>query len=146
MSSSPSDEVLKSALLELRQQNPSLGIPKVHALLLKTHSDWTVREKRVRKILQAEGLVIGPPKPRSKDEERNGKNSDKLVYPSSKLIQGLNIQQWTSKVEVKDFGLGKGKGLVATEEIEEGDVLWKEDPWIIAPEWFISALYLKANV
>jgi len=31
----------------------------------------------------------------------------------------------------------RGKALVAVEEIEELEVIWKEDPWIVAPEWAI---------
>ncbi|KAG9310945.1 hypothetical protein JVU11DRAFT_8819 [Chiua virens] len=34
----------------------------------------------------------------------------------------------------------KGKGLVATEKISEGEVVWKENPFILAPEWDIYDL------
>ena len=40
--------------------------------------------------------------------------------------------------------LGRGKGLVAVEELEEGEVIWKEDPWIVAPEWEILDLQLNS--
>lgn len=60
-----------------------------------------------------------------------------MKYPVSKLVKGLDVSKWTTKVEVKDFGKEKGKGLVAKEAIKEGDVLWKEDPFVLAPEWYV---------
>ena len=45
------------------------------------------------------------------------------------------MKKWTSKVEVRYFDKIKGKGLVAKEKIEEGQVVWKEDPFALAPEW-----------
>ena len=140
--SSPTDEDLKAALQDLRSQHPSLGTQKIHVLLLATQPGWTVSEKRVRKILQAEGLVVVPPKPKLKDEAEENTNKG-TIYPSSRIIEGLNVNQWTNKVIVKDFGRAKGKGLVASEDIKEGDVVWKEDPWMVSAEWFISLLYFK---
>lgn len=126
----PADDELKEALTSLRSSNASLGIPKLHALLLSTYPSWTVSEKRTRKILQSAGLVNAPPPPK----EGNGHGEN--IYPASKLVKGLDVTKWTSKVEVKQFGKKKGKGLVAKEKIAEGEVLWKEDPFILAPEWY----------
>ncbi len=86
---SPPEDELKRAIIDLKSQNPSLGISKVHAYLLAMYPHWTVSEKRTRKILQAEGLTL----------------------------------------------ITKGKGLVATEDIAQGETLWREDPFVIAPEW-----------
>ena len=58
------------------------------------------------------------------------------MYPSSTLVEGLDIAKWTTTVEVKYFDRRKGKGLVAKEPISEGQVVWKEDPFVIAPEWW----------
>ena len=127
MSLSPPEEELKGALVELKHQNPSLGISKIYALLLKTHPNWTVSEKRTRKILQNEGLVLS-----STPIKR-----PTIVYPSSRVIPQLDVTQWTNKVEVNFFDQQKGKGLIATCNIEEGEVIWKEDPFIIAPEWYV---------
>ena len=121
---SPPEDELKSALLALKAANPSLGIPKIHALLLAQHPEWTVSEKRTRKVLQNEGLVLNA-----------GSASAGQVYPSSGLIEGLDLTKWTAKVEVKFFNKAKGKGLVAKEHIAEGETIWKEDPFILAPEW-----------
>ncbi|EPQ55921.1 SET domain-containing protein [Gloeophyllum trabeum ATCC 11539] len=117
----PTEDELRQSLVALKSENPSLGIPKLHALLVVAHPDWTVSEKRTRKILQSAGLTNAP--------------ASKRQYPSSQIIKDLDIAKWTAKVEVKDFGRQKGKGLVAKERIEEVEVVWKEDPFVLAPEW-----------
>ncbi|KAF5376059.1 hypothetical protein D9615_007697 [Tricholomella constricta] len=122
---SPSEDELKSALVALKTRYPTFGIAKTHALLLMTYPDWTVSEKRTRKALQSEGLILDTPSPQAAD----------IVYPSSRLIPDLDIPRWTTKVQVKIFDKRKGKGLVATQDIAEGETIWKEDPFILAPEW-----------
>lgn len=128
----PPEEELRDALVSLKAQNPTLGIAKTHALLLASHPLWAVSEKRVRKVLQSEGLVLGGI-PVSGD-------SNATVYPSSRVIPDFNVKKWTQKVEVQYFDQRKGKGLVATVDIAEGDVIWKEDPFILAPEWSVPIL------
>ncbi|OCH92551.1 SET domain-containing protein [Obba rivulosa] len=135
---SPSEYDLKQALVSLRAENPALGIPKLHALLLSTHPDWSVSEKRARKILQNEGLVLGPT-PAAKTADAPGE-----LLPTSRVIEGLDVAKWTSKVEVRYFGKSKGKGLVAKENIAEGEIIWKEDPFILAPEWDIYELQISS--
>lgn len=134
MSITPAEDVLTQALVDLKEKEPQLGISKVHALLLKNNPDWIVSEKRTRKILQNQGLIVAPPPG----------PSDLPVYPSSRIIDSLDVNQWTSKVAVKYFDKKKGKGLVATEPIAEDEAIWREDPFIIAPEWYvaISSMYV----
>jgi hypothetical protein len=57
------------------------------------------------------------------------------VHPSSTLVKGLDVSRWTTTVEDRYFDRKKGKGLVAKDLISEGQVMWKEDPFVIAPEW-----------
>lgn len=130
--STPADEELKAALQALRAENPTLGIAKLHALLLARHPTWTVSEKRTRKILQVAGLVLTPAG--AKSQGQNG--SGHALHPVSRVIEGLDVAKWTAKVQVEYFDSLKGKGLVATERIAEGEALWKEDPFILAPEWY----------
>lgn len=136
MSTSPSDDDLKSTLHALRKAFPSLGAAKLHAQLLSQHTDWIVSEKRTRKILQQEGLILvstqnqGPEPPAINGTDDN--------HPKSQLVEGLDIRKWTPKAEVRDFGRKKGKGLVASEDIAEGEVVWKEEPFALAPEWCAS--------
>ncbi len=125
MSTSPSDDELAGSIIEIKKENPELGISKVHALLTTKYPHWTVSEKRTRKILQTQGLIVFSSKLASSTP----------AYPSSRLISSLNVAKWSPKVEVKWFDKRKGKGLVATQEIKEGEVIWREDPFIVAPEW-----------
>ncbi|KAI0742944.1 SET domain-containing protein [Daedaleopsis nitida] len=133
---SPSEDDLKSALLALKAENPSLGVPKIHALLVSAHPEWTVSEKRTRKILQNEGLV---------QNATTAGAAPGVMYPTSKVMEGLDIAKWTNKVEVRYFGKAKGKGLVAKDAIAEGDAVWKEDPFILAPEWNIYDLQMSSH-
>ena len=123
----PQESELINALISLKNKEPSLGISKVHALLLQTHPEWTVSEKRTKKILQNHGLVLSDAMPPDSAEPR--------IFPSSQIIDRLDVSQWTPKVKVKYFNKKKGKGLVAENGIEVGEHIWKEDPIIIAPEW-----------
>ncbi|KAI0697799.1 hypothetical protein BC835DRAFT_737993 [Cytidiella melzeri] len=136
----PTDEELKSALLELRAKNATLGIPKLHALLLAGHSHWSVSEKRTRKIIQAEGLILGP----HKQHPITLDSSSDTFIPASRVIEGLDMTRWTKKIEVKYFNRQKGKGLVATEKITQGDAVWKENPFILAPEWEVYDLQVMS--
>ncbi|KAI8996255.1 SET domain-containing protein [Trametes punicea] len=130
----PAEEDLKGALLEIKSANPTLGIPKIHALLLSAHPEWTVGEKRTRKILQSEGLV----------NSANGGTPGQL-YPTSRVIEGFDVSKYSTKVEVKYFSKLKGKGLVAKEHIKEGETIWKEDPFALAPEWNLYDLQMSSH-
>ena len=129
---SPSEDDLRAALLALKTNNPTLGIPKIHALLLSAHTDWTVSEKRTRKVLQAAGLVQTSA---ASLGSSSGAPAGGQVWPSSRLIEGLDVARWTPKAEVRFFGRAKGKGLVARAPIAAGETIWKEDPFVLAPEW-----------
>ncbi|KAF8900453.1 SET domain-containing protein [Gymnopilus junonius] len=135
---SPPEEELTQAVIDLKSSNPQLGISKVHALLLRSYPDWVVSEKRTRKVLQSQGLIVSPtpsffgiPEP--------------AVYPSSSVIHSLDVHQWSAKIDVKYFNKKKGKGLVAISDIEEGETVWREDPFIIAPEWEIFDMQQKST-
>ncbi|KAF7369831.1 Set-like protein [Mycena venus] len=119
--SSPSDDELQDALVQLKATNPGLGIPKLHARLRTDFPSWAVSEKRMRKIL----ATLAPPKDAAPP------------HPSSQLVEGLDISQWTPRVDVRLFDKKKGKGLVATQKIKSGETIWAEDPFVIAPEWEI---------
>lgn len=134
--SSPSEDDLKTALHALRKAFPSLGAAKLHAELLAQHPQWTVSEKRTRKILQQEGLVLSPVSAQNQGPAHPRLNAADDKYPRSQLVEGLDVRKWTAKVEVRDFGRKKGKGLIASEDIAEGEVVWKEDPFALAPEWY----------
>ena len=127
----PSDSDLSSTLATLRGEKPTLGISKLHTLLLSENPGWLVSEKRTRKVLQSLGLTntVKNPTPGSTGE---------LKHPLSKLLDGLDPLKYTQKgptLRVEYFDQMKGKGLIATTDISEGEVIWKEDPFALAPEW-----------
>ena len=131
---SPPEDDLRRAIIDLKSQNPSLGISKVHAYLLAMYPHWTVSEKRTRKILQAEGLTLITPSHSGAFPQTNYDPSVS-VFPASRVIPHLDTRRWSPRVAVRYIDNKKGKGLVATEDIAQGETLWREDPFIIAPEW-----------
>jgi hypothetical protein len=140
---SPPEDDLKSTVISLKEAHPALGVTKLHALLLSENPAWTVSEKRLRRILNAEGLILQQQQQqRGSDIAASGpvpsaSSSTVPLYPSSTLVEGLDVTNWTAAVQVKHFGRERGKGLIAKEPISEGQVVWKEDPFIIAPEWCV---------
>ncbi|KAF5329350.1 hypothetical protein D9619_008932 [Psilocybe cf. subviscida] len=136
----PTEEELKLALINLKTLNPGTGISKIHALLLKTYPEWLVSEKRTKKIMQFYGLVSQSMPPLN---EANIP-AEPPMFPQSRVIDSLDVYQWTSKVAVKYFDKKKGKGLITVTDIEEGETIWREDPFIIAAEWEILDLQQKS--
>ncbi|KAL4065513.1 hypothetical protein V8B97DRAFT_1166233 [Scleroderma yunnanense] len=127
------DEELRAALINLKKEKPNLGVAKIHSLLLETNPTWSVSEKRVRKILQTEGLLANsaPEKGDGKEQHENG---TARLCPSSSLNESLDVNKWSNKIEVRYFDAMRGKGLIAT-----------EDPFILAPEWEVYDLQVASR-
>jgi hypothetical protein len=83
--------------------------------------EWSLSEKRLRKLLQQENLVAT--------------SCTSTLYPISKIDESVDASTWTSQVAIKQFDKMKGKGLVAKQKLTAGEILWKEDPWIFASDW-----------
>jgi len=148
---SPPGEDLKGAVASLKDEHPALGIAKLHALLLSENPSWAVSEKRLRRILKNSNPDGPRAQPQGLEYATTGTGTHRgpglftapsttgskaaHVYPSSTLVEGLDVSRWTTTIGVKYFDRKKGKGLVAKDAIYEGRVVWKEDPFIIAPEW-----------
>ena len=118
MTTAPPEDELVKVVKELRLEHPSLGAPKLLVILRQKNPEWSLSEKRLRKILQQENLV-----------------ATATVYPVSKIDDRVDASIWTSQVAIKQFEKVKGKGLVAKQKLMEGEILWKEDPWIFASDW-----------
>jgi hypothetical protein len=129
---SPPDNELIPAVVAIKASNPELGIAKTLSAVLAAHPDWAVSEKRLRKVLQNEGLIVGG----NTKATEGGR-----IYPSSRIIEDLDVSAWSSKVQVRYFNKIRGKGLVAKEKISAGEVIWKENPFILAPEWLVNGLF-----
>jgi len=116
----PEDELIK-VVKTLRVDHPSLGAPKLLVILRQKNPEWSLSEKRLRKLLQQENLVATA--------------TPATVYPVSKIDDRVDASTWTSQVAIKQFDKVKGKGLVAKQKLTAGEILWKEDPWIFASDW-----------
>lgn len=129
---SPAEDDLADSLRKLRIQHPSTGAAKLLPFLLEANPTWTVSEKRVRKILQREGLAA--PTNASAASFTAIALQDDSSFPKSQIVASIDTAKWTKKVRVADFGLRKGKGLVAAETILENESVWIEDPILTSPE------------
>ena len=114
----PTDDELTGAVRSLRASNVGLGVPKLLVTLLSCQPEWSVSEKRLRKVIQ-----------KLKIEEVTN------FYPTSSLNSALDVSKYSSKLKPMLFGPEKGKGLVATQDIDAGEVLWREEPFVYAPPW-----------
>ncbi|KAH7099037.1 hypothetical protein BKA62DRAFT_711182 [Auriculariales sp. MPI-PUGE-AT-0066] len=128
MSDQPTDDELAAALRALRIEQPTAGVNKLHASLLAAHTTWLVSQKRTHKILQREQLLLGT-------NTGSSKPGAKSNAPEYRLNQLLDVSKLSKKIDVKDFGKPKGKGIVLTEPVKQGETVWKEDPFIFAATW-----------
>ena len=78
---SPEDEDLRSAVIELKGDNPSLGAAKLRALLLQENPTWTVSEARLKKVLQSEGLV------NLQASQANAPAPGEELFPTSRVVE-----------------------------------------------------------
>jgi hypothetical protein len=133
---SPPDEELKAAIVALKAENPALGFAKLHALLLTNNPTWTVSEKRAKKVVQGLKAEEAVAKELEDSQPYVDETTGKM-YPLSRIMKDLDVSKYSKRIKVEYFGKMKGKGLVATGPIEDTEVIWREDPWIIAPEWCV---------
>jgi hypothetical protein len=155
---SPTEDDLAVKLRSLRETHPTTGLAKLLILLREIQPDWSVSEKRLKKVLQQEGLMISSGNLETTNEvngaEKHGnglataakaKKSAKgglkksRQYPTSSAESKVDATNWSEKVAIRHFDAVKGKGLVATAHIEEGEALWKEDPWVMTADWYVQS-------
>lgn len=129
---SPPDDAVLEAIRAVKETNSDIGVAKLQTAILTANPTWTLSEKRIRKLLKP--TTTGTDAPVAPNAA-NQKTGTAPSYPISKLNGDLNVEQWTKKVQVKQFGKARGKGLVAKEDIAEGEVIWKEEPFIYSPLW-----------
>jgi hypothetical protein len=123
----PSDEELSKIVVALREAHPSLGVVKLLAQLKVEHPTLSVSEKRLRKTI----AQLSPDAAAStKVPVTESKDAGGEMIADTGLDPSVDVSGSASKVKVKMFKGGKGKGLVAREKILEGEVLWSEDPWV----------------
>jgi hypothetical protein len=169
ISISPTEQELALKLKNLRRSHPSTGVSKLLLLLREIQPGWSVSEKRVKRVLQQEGLMIssgsgsgstgnvetitgevngaentglGPTSTsastsKGKKSTKGGAKKQQRTrrYPISGTDSKIDAKKWTEKVAIRHFDAVRGKGLVATSHIEGGEVVWKEDPWVMTADW-----------
>lgn len=105
----PTDSEVLACVQSIRVESPGLGAAKLLARM-RTEQSWSISEKRLRKILNPPTLSV--------------------LVPETHLDPTLDVSALATKVSVELFGGVRGKGLVAKERIEQGEVIWQENPWI----------------
>ena len=97
----PPDEVLKEVPQKLCAKNPTLGTAKLHSQSLIEHPGWSVSEKRVKKLLASEVLLVTlrPPKNKLKNGTA-AKDGGTKLFPMSKVIESLDVARWARKLRL----------------------------------------------
>ncbi|EJT99335.1 SET domain-containing protein [Dacryopinax primogenitus] len=143
---SPPDDALIPVVKTLRASLPTLGAAKLLAVLLTEHPEWTVSEKRFKKLLQTEGLALsGGAVGATNDKKIKNTDTKTNKYPASKLNPHLDITTFSDKIDAVFISPQKGKGLVAKLPIAEGEALWREDPFVHAADWDVFDLQQSGN-
>ncbi|KAK8844659.1 hypothetical protein IAR55_006506 [Kwoniella newhampshirensis] len=132
----PAEDALNPAVSDLKTAHPSLGITKLFAQLKIDHPDWTVSEKRFRKALQsvAGSTTVSNGTPASSNGDASSSTLESVLIADTGMDPSIDIASIAPKVKVKMFSGGKGKGLVAKERLQQGEVLWQEEPWIVTAD------------
>lgn len=114
MSCAPTEDQVVEAARPYIERTEPLGLAKLLTTLQAEHQ-WTLSEKRLKKILIASGLRDGPRKP---------------WIPVSSLDDTVPMPPG---VEPRYFDHVKGRGLVATKTYAEGQSIFVEDAYVAAP-------------
>lgn len=130
----PTDNELHAAVREVRDANPELGVLKLWAAV-KEGKGWAVSEKRFRKALAEVGGTLSGAGATAAPTKKKGKGSKSRrvgdhLEPETHLDTTLDVASTAPKVEVSMFGGARGKGLIAKSELLEGEMIWREEPFI----------------
>nr|XP_018266259.1 uncharacterized protein I303_00234 [Kwoniella dejecticola CBS 10117]OBR88417.1 hypothetical protein I303_00234 [Kwoniella dejecticola CBS 10117] len=146
----PTDTELQEQATLLRESHPALGVGKLLAQLKIDHPDWSVSEKRFKKFVSVtssagsdatnvnvnangngNGDTIGLTSTSTSVSQSKSTGDDALIAKTG-IDHSIDVSKIAPKVKVKMFNVdGKGKGLVAKEKLQMGELLWQEDPWIV---------------
>ncbi len=149
------DSVVPGAVKEIfsGKNGGTMGAQNLLIHIKLKNPTWELSEKRFKRILKANGIQTGEGGSSAEDKkeangaEANGnghassdkkkkkkKSSNKhakdIFVPSSKVDSTLPLP---SNVETHFFNSVKGKGLVATRDFKEGEIIFTEDAYIPSP-------------
>lgn len=137
---SPNEAELVQEVRRLRNEHPTLGATKLLGVLRECKPEWTISEKRLKKVMQQEGLMV------VSKQEHASKSGTEMRHPISKLNSAVDVKKWTKKLEIKQFDAVRGKGLVAIEEIAKDEELWTEDPWVLTADWCVIFSFYDQSI
>lgn len=118
----PHERQVVDTIIAIWKEDPStesLGASKLHGLLKEKHPNWSVSEKRVKSLLKKFGLMPNA----SIEQYTYAKNITSLPTPHVTMPDRVKLEM-TSK---------RGKGLYATKNINEGELIWEEEPLFLIP-------------
>ena len=120
----PSETDIIDAVSAVRLSGPPLGIPKLYAKIKVDHPTWSLSETRFRKILK---LADAPARPSWGSAIKTGRD------PS------IDVAALAPKIRVREFSGNRGKGLIAHERIQRGELVWQEEPWVVVPHMCVKS-------
>lgn len=127
----PHDREVVMACVELWKNDPkteALGMTKLQAAVKQAHPDWALSLNRLKTCLKAVNLM--PQTVEQKQQiSHDQQYSDQI---RSKEMPGLDLAAKSTKEVRIVTTKAKGKGFHAVREIEEGTVLWDEQPLVLA--------------
>ncbi|CAI5760043.1 unnamed protein product [Candida verbasci] len=116
----PHERQVVDCVISIWKEDPStenFSVPKLHKLVKNKHPNWSVNEKRVKKLLKQFGLL---------------NNQEQFTYAKDIKSQLTPDLQLPSKVQIQ-MTSKRGKGLYAKKDILKGEVIWQEAPLFFIP-------------
>ncbi|KAI9020893.1 hypothetical protein CLU79DRAFT_754273 [Phycomyces nitens] len=125
----PTEDSLVNAVKQLKIDYPEYGIKKIAAKLAEKEPKWAVSEKRVKKVMQAQGLTQTEPV-----VKKSGVEDDPSV-PVSYIDPTLDIASISPNIVAKMVDRITGKGLFAARDIAKDEIIFQELPFAYFPSW-----------
>ncbi|KAI9312580.1 hypothetical protein BX666DRAFT_1865785 [Dichotomocladium elegans] len=123
----PSEKELVDAIQRIKISNPEFGIKKVTSQVTQDQPTWSVSEKRVKKFLQAQGLI-------QHSVQKSGVEDDPSI-PVSFIDPKLDLKSVSTNVVAKMIDKVVGKGLFAARDIAANEIIFQETPFMYFPPW-----------
>ncbi|SAM09195.1 hypothetical protein [Absidia glauca] len=129
----PEEDALCQSIQQLKIDNPEWGVKSIYNQILKSHQDWQVSEKRVKKIMQTQGLTQSSGGAQL-SIVKSGVEDDPSV-PVSFIDPKLDFQSFSPNVVAKMVDNVTGKGLFAAKDIKKDEIIFMEAPLVYFPPW-----------
>ncbi|KAG2222038.1 hypothetical protein INT45_003683 [Circinella minor] len=124
----PSQEDLIDAIQKIKISFPEYGIKKVTSQVTEEQPSWSVSEKRVKKLMQTQGLT------NTLQPTKSGMADDPSI-PVSFIDPKLDLKSVSTNVVSKMIDPVTGKGLFAARDIKANETVFEESPFMYFPPW-----------